>query len=165
MGVSDTLRLPSVNPYATGMWVASASVRTNRVPSPMLAGSTARLNVNFSHYDFGSATGEAFTTDTNTTWGVPQIAKGENINDFLLWANVSDTDATVTVTFHFQNADTFVFTANTESFRRGGLSIDDIPQLPDGEFSAVVTSPGASAPRSSDGTAGSADSADGWSGC
>lgn len=127
-----------------GITISQSSSTTNLVergvPYAIEVWSTSRLNVNFSHYDFGSATGEAFTTDTNTTWGIPQIQKGTGLNDFLLWTNVSDTDAEVTVTFTFNDGSTFVFNAQTQSFRRGGLAIDNIPQLPDGDFSAVVTS-------------------------
>jgi len=119
---------------------SSADLVARGVPYSVELWSTARLSVNMSHYDFGSATGEAFSDETATTWTIANIQKGTNISDFLLWTNASDTDATITVTFHFQSATPFVFTANTQAFRRGGLSIKDIPQLPTGEFSAIITS-------------------------
>ncbi|MFN7021992.1 MAG: peptidylprolyl isomerase [Phycisphaerales bacterium] len=127
-----------------GITISQSSTTTNLVergvPYAIEVWSTSRLNPSFSHYDFGSATGEAFTTDTNTTWGIPQIQKGQHINDFLVWSNVSDTDADITVTFYLPSGGTFVFNASTQAFRRGGLAINDIPQRPDGEFSAVITS-------------------------
>lgn len=110
------------------------------VPYSVEVWSTSRLSVNMSHYDFGSATGEAFTTTTATTWAVTNIAKGDNIRDFLLWTNPNDTDATITVTFYYESAEPFVFVANTQAFRRGGLSIRDIPEIPAGSLSAVLTS-------------------------
>lgn len=108
------------------------------VPYAIEVWSTSRLSANISHYDFGSATGEAFSPDTATRWALTDLRKGTNIRDFIVWENASDTDTTITVTFYFQSASPFVFTRNTQAFRRGGLSLNDIPQIPDGNFSAVI---------------------------
>jgi cyclophilin family peptidyl-prolyl cis-trans isomerase len=110
------------------------------VPYSVEVWSTSRLSVNMSHYDFGSATGEAFTTDVNTTWALTEVQKGTGISDYILWDNPSDTDATVTITFHYQSAEPTMLTFNTQAFRRGGVSVKDIASLADGAYSAVVTS-------------------------
>jgi hypothetical protein len=102
--------------------------------------STSRLSVNMSHYDFGSATGEAFASEAATSWTLTNVQKGEDISDFILWQNTSDSDANITVTFYFQNAEPVPMVFPTQAFRRGGISIKDIPALPDGAFSAVVSS-------------------------
>lgn len=111
------------------------------VPYSIEVWSTVRIAASISHYDFGTATGEAFTTSPNTTWALTNIQKGGQIRDFIVWTNTSDTDTSVTVTFYFSGQEPIVLTniRTTQAFRRGGLSINDLPQLPDGVFSAVVT--------------------------
>lgn len=120
----------------------SANLVEQGVPYAIEVWSTQRLSVNFSHYDFGTATGEAFTNTPATTWALTNVQKGGQIRDFITWQNTGDTDAPVTVTFYFDNAEPLVLTniRTTQAFRRGGLSINDLPALPDGAFSAVVTS-------------------------
>jgi cyclophilin family peptidyl-prolyl cis-trans isomerase len=129
---------PTISQFAN----PGANLVEQGVPYSIEVWSTQRLGVNFSHYDFGTATGEAFTTTPATTWALTNVQKGGQIRDFITWQNTSDTDAPVTVTFYFDNAEPIVLTniRTTQAFRRGGLSINDLPVLPDGTFSAVVTS-------------------------
>jgi cyclophilin family peptidyl-prolyl cis-trans isomerase len=120
----------------------AANLVSQGVPYSIEVWSTHRLSASISHYDFGTATGEAFTTAPATSWAITNVQKGGAIRDFIVWENTSDTDAPVTVTFYFDNANPIVLTniRTTQAFRRGGLSINDLPQLPDGSFSAVVSS-------------------------
>lgn len=121
---------------------AAANLVQQGVPYSIEVWSTNRLAVNISHYDFGTATGESFTTDPATSWALTNVQKGGSIRDFIVWENTSDTDAPITVTFYFANQAPIVLTdiRTTQAFRRGGLSVNDLPQLPDGAFSAVVSS-------------------------
>lgn len=102
--------------------------------------STTPLAVSLSHYDFGSAGIETFTTETAMKWTLPDLQKGTGINDVVLWQNTSDLPATITCTFTYagQSPQTLVFT--TQAFRRGGIALADIPQLADGRFSLQITS-------------------------
>ncbi len=111
------------------------------VPYSIEVWSTVRISASISHYDFGTATGEAFTTSPNTTWAITNVQKGGQIRDFIVWANTSDTDTMVSVTFYSSSAAPIVLSniRSTQAFRRGGLSINDLPQLADGTYSAVVT--------------------------
>lgn len=121
---------------------AAANLVQQGVPYSIEVWSTNRLSVNISHYDFGTATGEAFTTEPATSWALTRVEKGGEVRDFIVWENTSDADAPITVTFYFADQAPIVLTdiRTTQAFRRGGLSVNDLPQLPDGAFSAVVSS-------------------------
>jgi len=112
------------------------------VPYAVEVWSTLRLSVNISRYDFGTATGEAFSAAPATTWAVANVQKGGDIRDFITWDNPNDADAPINVTFYFDGQDPIVLDniTTTQAFRRGGLNINGLTQLPDGAFSAVITS-------------------------
>ncbi len=110
------------------------------VPYAIEVWSTGPLSVNLSHYDFGTATGETFAASAGTRWVLPDVQKGTDIFDFVLWQNTSDTDTTVSIQFFFETGAPVVITRTAEAFRRGGLSISEIPALPDGAMSVIITS-------------------------
>lgn len=142
----QVIRTGTVAPNTRGGFTVSRSANPANdllqrdVPYALEVWSTGPLSVNLSHYDFGTATGEAFATQTATRWVLPDVRKGADIFDFVVWQNTSDTDVTVTVQFFFENSSPITITRATEAFRRGGLAINDIPALPNGRMSAVVTS-------------------------
>ncbi len=110
------------------------------VPYAIEIWSTGPLSVNLSHYDFGTATGETFASEPGLRWVLPDVRKGTDIFDFVVWQNTSDTDTTVSIQFFFESGNPVTLTRNAEAFRRGGLSIGEIPALPDGNMSVIITS-------------------------
>ena len=109
------------------------------VPYGIEIWSTGPLSVNLSHYDFGTATGEVFASEAATRWVLPDVRKGEDIFDFVVWQNTTDEDTMVSIQFFFETGNPVTITRNAEAFRRGGLSIADIPALPDGNMSVIIT--------------------------
>lgn len=102
---------------------------------------TGPIEAMLSHYDFGSSTIEAFTRTTATTWTLPDIRKGTDISDFVVWANTSDQPTTLTLKFFQEGgAAPIEITRSTEAFRRGGLSIKDVTELAAGNYSLQITS-------------------------
>jgi cyclophilin family peptidyl-prolyl cis-trans isomerase len=104
---------------------------------------TGPISAELSHYDFGSSTIEAFTQSTAQTWTMPDVQKGANINDFVVWDNVGETPATLTLTFipdHSVGGANIVVNASVEAFRRGGLAIANTASIPDGLYSLQITS-------------------------
>lgn len=116
--------------------------------------STQPIATTISHYDAGFSTIESFVgglrSDTgldgdqsDTTWAIPDIRKGGNNTDFLIWQNTTAVTANVTIKFIYSNGSgvaPITLSFPTEALRRGGLSIKDISQLPNGKFSAIMTS-------------------------
>ena len=116
--------------------------------------STAPIAATISHYDFGFSTIESFvggprsTTgiagdQSSTTWALPDIRKGGSNRDFLIWQNTTDQTASVTITFVYDSSASIApitLTFPTQPLRRGGLNLNDLPQLPAGKFSASITS-------------------------
>jgi cyclophilin family peptidyl-prolyl cis-trans isomerase len=101
---------------------------------------TGPVSATLSHYDFGSATLENFTTQTATTWTLPNIKKASDQGDVIVWDNTSDLPAAVTVTFIPDGGGSpTVLNFTTEAFRRGGMAIASTSALADGNYSAVVT--------------------------
>lgn len=102
---------------------------------------TGPIEAMISHYDFGSSTIEAFTRTTDTMWTLPDIRKGADINDFVVWANTSDQPATLTLKFFLEGGGTPIeITRTTEAFRRGGLAINNVTELANGNYSLQITS-------------------------
>ncbi len=101
----------------------------------------------FSHYDlnllqgFRAALGEAFTSRVETTWSFGKVSKGNGNIDFLLMYNTTDTLSKVTVNF-YPAAGGAVITEvfNVDAFRRGGLAVNDVVGLADGDYGVTVTS-------------------------
>jgi peptidyl-prolyl cis-trans isomerase A (cyclophilin A) len=109
------------------------------VPYGIEIWSTGPLSINLSHYDFGTATGETFASEPGLRWVLPDVRKGTDIFDFVVWQNTSDVDTTVSIQFFFETGNPVTITRDAEAFRRGGLSIADIPALPNGNMSVIIT--------------------------
>lgn len=102
---------------------------------------TGPIDAMLSHYDFGSSTIEAFSRSTATMWTLPDIRKGTDINDFVVWQNTADVKANLTLRFYQENGATPIeVMVSTEAFRRGGLSIANVSQLGAGSYSLQITS-------------------------
>lgn len=116
--------------------------------------STAPIAATISHYDRGFSTIESFVggprtqigiggDQSSTTWALPDIRKGGSNSDFVIWQNTTDQTATVTLTFIYDSSSgvsPVTLSFPTSALRRGGLNINQLPQLPNGKFSVVLTS-------------------------
>lgn len=102
---------------------------------------TAPISATLSHYDFGASAIEQFTPSPATTWTIPDIRRGADIRDFVVWSNATESPAAVTISFHPSGGGMpIVISTTTEAFRRGGVSVGDAPQLADGDYSVQITS-------------------------
>lgn len=125
------------------------STRNNWGAAEVIAGrgyaievvSTLPIGANFSHYDYGIATGESFVGTLDTTWFIGDVEKAEGIHDFLLWYNASPESATVTLTFTPDSGVPLApITFSTEAFRRGGVNIGQHADIPAGLYSVTIQS-------------------------
>lgn len=109
-------------------------------PYSIVIESDAPLGATFAHYDFSAPLGEAFTSNTSTTWNFAKITKAKGvINDFLLVFNPNDTDVQVVLTaFTTSGEITLVKTIGAK--RRGGWNINNTPELPVGTFAVNLAS-------------------------
>ncbi|MBX3384433.1 MAG: S8 family serine peptidase [Phycisphaeraceae bacterium] len=112
----------------------------------------------FSHYDLnlaGGATaaiGEAFTTRVSTQWSFGTVSKGSGASDFLTFYNPNDQVEKVIINFFpVGGGAPIVYEFNSvtlegevldglDAYRRGGVSINDIPSLAPGDYGVTVQS-------------------------
>jgi hypothetical protein len=115
----------------------SAAVEYGR-PYAIEVRSTLPVSAMLSHYDFGSATGEAFTRETNETWTFVGLGQGPGHTSFLLWHNPTGEAVTITATFrgHFEE-ETLVRTFTVDPHRRGGIAVASLG-IQDFRYSATL---------------------------
>ncbi len=102
---------------------------------------TDLISATLSHYDFGASAIEQFSQSPGTLWTIPDVRRGTDTRDFVVWSNATESPAAVTLTFHPSDGGTpIVISATTEAFRRGGISVGDVPLLADGGYSLQITS-------------------------
>lgn len=113
-------------------------VRKN-VPYALILRSSLPLSATLSHYDFGTAVGESFTTTTNTTWtfsdGLKDTAQSR---DYILVFNPNGQSTNVTLTLYGADGEIMQRSLTVDAERRAGWSIEDIPGMPAGVFAASV---------------------------
>ena len=103
--------------------------------------STAPVSANLSHYDFGTATGEAFVRELDDSFffGEGRRQAGEQ-SDFLLWHNPTGFPLDVEITFYFEDKAPATVSTTTDPYRRGGLALGQMPQIEEGDvFSTRIT--------------------------
>ncbi|MCC7464541.1 MAG: hypothetical protein IT480_19015, partial [Gammaproteobacteria bacterium] len=110
------------------------------VPYAIEIRSSGPLGATLSHYDFGVATGEAFSPDLSTTWSFADVRRGQGSVDFLVWHNPGDLDALVTLTAVTRDGRTLTDTRFQPAKRRGGISVNDMPWDIQGDFSVLISS-------------------------
>ncbi|MDX2148766.1 MAG: hypothetical protein SFZ23_14730 [Planctomycetota bacterium] len=119
---------------------AAALARPN-VPYALVLRATAPLAATFSHYDFGTAIGESFTTFTSTDWSFPDARKDSaGARSFVLVYNPADAATNLILTVFPESGGTFTFVQTVEAQRRTGWSVEDLPGVPAGPVSLRVTS-------------------------
>lgn len=117
-------------------------VRKN-VPYALVLRSSAPLAATLSHYDFGTAIGEAFTYERSTEWSFGDGSKDSDLSrDYILVYNPSNATVSVTITLYRDDGSSVDDTRTVGAQRRGGWSINDVSQLGAGVFAAKVTASG-----------------------
>lgn len=113
------------------------------VPYAIEVWATSEIAATLSHYDFGTSTGESFTTSPNTTWGFGEITKlNGSVFDFLVWDNPNDVDANLQITFYFSGGvQPVTLNVTTDAYRRGGMAFENLAEIQDNTvFSARIVS-------------------------
>jgi hypothetical protein len=120
---------------------AGALVRIG-VPYSLEVRSTGPLGATFSHYDFNTAVGEAFTNKTSNTWTFADVNKDtNNFRDFILYYNPGSVTAHLTVTLYYQDGSSSSFPATIDPLRRNGINFDNDTRVTrSGKMGVKITS-------------------------
>jgi len=116
--------------------------------------STTKMAGSLRRSDFGATVGESLfdvtilddeTEPTFKSWTLDRVTRDPNAdtNDtsaFTIWTNLTDSDATLTISFLRQGFAPITITKELGAYRRGGLNINDCPWLPVANYSVRITS-------------------------
>lgn len=137
----SSLQIMTPESFANG----TSLITRNGVPYAIEIRAERPVSGTFLHTDTnltgGSAPigGEAFTSRISQTWSFSQLTRGSGNNDFITFYNTTGVTTKVTTTLYPAAGGTpIAITFNLEGFRRGGLAINDIPNLPEGVYGAIV---------------------------
>jgi hypothetical protein len=110
-------------------------------PYAIVIESDGPLGATLSHYDFGIATGEAFTGVVSDAWSFSEGHRlpGEAF-DFLVYYNPNPTDVIVELTAYADGRTPVTVRQTVGAHRRFGFNFNETEKLPLGEFGFVVTS-------------------------
>lgn len=109
-------------------------------PYSVIIESNLPLGATLAHYDFGSSIGDSFTERLSTQWSFARVERDAGaVLDFITFYNPSNFDIEVTATAYQTDQPAAALTKTFGAQRRGGFSINDIPNFPRGVFSVVVT--------------------------
>ena len=104
-------------------------------PYALVLRTSGPVGATMSHYDFGTAVGEAFTTVASQEWTFGEGYKDSNwTRDFVVFYNTSDDDADITLTAYTADGQQITMTQRIGGQRRGGWSLDDDSRIPAGVF-------------------------------
>lgn len=112
----------------------------DNVPYSVVIESSEPIGATLAHYDFNTSLGDSFTGTVSPTWNMARVERrpGE-VLDFVVFYNPNNFAVDVTLTAYKDGASVSV-TRTVGALRRGGLSINDMPELPLGVFSVQLTS-------------------------
>lgn len=100
--------------------------------------SSAPIGATFSHYDFGTTTGESFTSDLSTSWTFAQLRKdSERYRDFLIYYNPNPSPATVRFVVTYDDGEQASFVRVVGGQRRAGINVDADPIIARGGIFSV----------------------------
>lgn len=123
-----------------GPFYSTPGVQDN-VPYAIVIESDAPLGATLAHYDFGTSLGDSFTENVSPTWNFARVERSPgDVLDFLVYYNPNAFNVDVTLTAYQTDGTPVSVTRTVQAGRRGGLSINDLPELPRGVFSVVLTS-------------------------
>ncbi len=95
--------------------------------------------------DFGATYGASLIapaqlTATNLqTWSFANGQKGTGLASFVEWLNLSDHDASVTITFYPEAGTPVTLSQTVRAYRRAGIDAGQITTVPDGLYSIKIT--------------------------
>ncbi|VAX40921.1 hypothetical protein MNBD_PLANCTO03-1188, partial [hydrothermal vent metagenome] len=125
--ISDAL-----NGSPVGARIAPYAIEVQAIGGPIAA--------SMGHFDFGSTTGDAFTSTISPIWSLARLERNPgSVSDFILYFNPHDFDVNITLTAYNSAGDAINVTTTVEALRRGGLNLEQVLNLPTGIFGAVVT--------------------------
>jgi hypothetical protein len=136
--ISDAL-----NGSPVGARIAPYAIEVQAVGGPIAA--------SMGHFDFGSTTGDAFTSVLSPIWSLARLERNPGaVSDFALYFNPHDFDVDVTLTAYNLAGNPIEVTTTVGGLRRGGLNLEQVLTLPTGVFGAVVTAAATDAANASD---------------
>ncbi len=110
-------------------------------PYSIVIESNIEVAATLAHYDFGTAIGDAFTSQSSDTWSFSRVERVPgSVFDFVVYYNPNNFDVDVTLTAYAAGQSPVSLTQTVGANRRLGFAINDIPQFPTGVFGAVLTS-------------------------
>lgn len=110
------------------------------VPYSVIIESDQPLGATMAHYDFGNAIGDSFTERLSASWNFARVQREPGgVMDFIVFYNPSAFQVDVTLTAYQTGKAPVSSTQTVGALRRGGFSITDMPELPLGVFSVVLT--------------------------
>ncbi|MDX2148384.1 MAG: DUF5719 family protein [Planctomycetota bacterium] len=131
-----------------GVTISDAQRPEDRVvrgdtPYALVLRSSLPLAAQFSHYDFGTAIGEAFTSTTSRAWSFGEGRRDSDLSrDFVLVYNPGDDAVEVELTAYGEDRSMTTVRQRIEGQRRGGWSMEDVPGLSRGLHSIRLVSSG-----------------------
>lgn len=113
------------------------------VPYAIEVRSTLPVAATLSHYDFGAATGESFTAQTDTNWTFVGLSSASFSRSFLLWYNPTDEAVNMTLTLRGHGVlETMTFPVTIDAYRRGGIDLGTL-NIDEFRYSATLEADGA----------------------
>lgn len=123
------------------MYASNTQLVRKDTPYALEIRSSAPVAATMSHYDFGAAIGEAFTSLSSNTWSFSQVSKGKGSDDFVVFYNTTDHSVKVTTTLYREGGGTpIVLTGSVGAHRRGGWNLAAESAVPAGTYGVVVSS-------------------------
>jgi cyclophilin family peptidyl-prolyl cis-trans isomerase len=107
---------------------------------------TNPVTASFDHTDFGASTTQSFINPRDFSaaelreWNFALGQKGTGVPSFVVWQNLSDQPASLTITFTSETGAVHTSSQTLEAFRRGGLNVGAIAAIPNGAYSVRITS-------------------------
>ncbi len=125
--ISDAL-----NGSPVGARIAPYAIEVQAIGGPIAA--------SMGHFDFGSTTGDAFTSIISPIWSLARLERNPGeVSDFALYFNPHDFAVDVTLTAFNASGNEVSVTTTVDALRRGGLNLGQVLNLPTGIFGAIVT--------------------------
>lgn len=107
-------------------------------PYAIIIESDGPIGATFSHYDFSSTLGDAFTGTLSASWNFARVERNPGaVFDFLVYYNPNNFDVNVLVTF-YTSGSAVTIPQTIQANKRLGLSVNDIAALPTGIVGASV---------------------------
>lgn len=122
---------------------AEAQLVRKNTPYALVLKSSLPLAATISHYDFGTAIGESFTSQTSREWSFGEGQRDDSNRSYILVYNPDDDSKRVTLELYDDNGGIVRRELELGGQRRGGWSIGDIAELGTGRYSARIVSSGA----------------------